>query len=384
MNILVTTGSWNASLIVMESLAKQGHNIYLLDQDPYSAGFHSKYCKEGILTPVESTGSQYVDAVADIVRSRHFDLLIPTSDLSTEFLSAYRERVLPHVPMLLPSKELIELARFKDKAYHFALQNDITIPQTYFPKSLNDVSRLAKDLIFPCVVKKSRGTANKGNAYIDNKGKLIDYYEHLIPEDGWPMIQEFVKGEFYGFLAVADQGELLDCLMFKAEQRYATGGTALYCCSIDDEKFLNTTRRIVKLLNWTGAINMDFIRGQDGRWRFLEINPRLSGSMPFAYKLGVDLPAVYLALARGQAPKKFERIHYKPGIVFRFVLPMELIYASNNKRHLPIFFGNFLNLKMKTDIPWHDPVLLLWKLKHLRWHWQDEALALEGMHGQIV
>ncbi|GEM_PF-3372018 len=381
MNILVTTGSWNASLIVMESLAKQGHDVYLLDHDPYCAGFHSKYCKEGIVTPAESAGSQYVDAVVDIARLRHFDLLIPISDLSTEFLSAYRERVLPYVPMLLPSKELIELARFKDKAYRFALEKGITIPQTYFPQSISDVTRLAKDLIFPCVVKKSRGTANKGNAYIDNKDKLIHYYEHLAPQDGWPVIQEFVEGDFYGFLAMADRGELLDCLMYKAEQKYATGGMAMYCCSVDDKEFLNTAKRIVKLLHWTGVINIDFIKGQDGRWRFLEINPRLSGSLPFAYKLGVDLPAVYLSLARGQAPKKFEHIRYKPGVMFRFVLPMEIIFAVKNKKHLLKLFGNFFNLKMKTDIPWQDPVLLAWKLRHLRWHWQDEARALQRMNG---
>lgn len=382
MKILITTGSWNASLTTMTSLAKQGHDVYLLDHDPYCAGFHSKYCTEGIVTSAESSGSHYVDAVVGIVRSRHFDLLIPTSDLSTEFLSAYRERVLPYVPMLLPSKELIELARFKDKTYRFAIEQGIAIPQTYFPESLDDVISLASKAIFPCVVKKSRGTANKGNAYFNNKEQLLRYYEQLAPGDGWPVIQEFVEGNFYGFLAVADQGEILDCLMFKAEQKYAAGGTAIYCCSVDDEEFFNTARRIVKLLKWTGAINMDFLKGQDGRWRFLEINPRLSGSLTVAYKLGVDLPVVYLALARGQAPIKFKHIRYKPGVVFRYVLPLEILFAAQNKKHFLKLFGNFFDPNMKTDIPWQDPALLLWKLKHLRWHWQDELRVFKPMNRQ--
>src|SRR5690242_15635973 len=119
MKILITTGSWSASLVVMESLAKQGHEIYLLDHDIYSAGFHSKYCKGGILCLDEVNGEEYVDCVAGIVRSGRFDLLIPMSDFSTEFLSAHRERILPYVKMLLPSKELIELARYKDQTYRF-------------------------------------------------------------------------------------------------------------------------------------------------------------------------------------------------------------------------------------------------------------------------
>lgn len=384
MNILITTGSWNASLTAMESLSKLGHDVYLLDQDLYSAGFHSKYCKGNIVSPAESTDSQYVEAVADIVRSKKFDLLIPTSDLSTEFLSNKRERVLPYVSMLLPSKELIALARYKDKTYRFALDNGIAIPKTYFPQSLDEVIRLSQGPIFPCVVKKSRGTANKGNAYFDDKEKLVDYYKHLALEDGWPVIQEFVRGDFYGFLAVAEQGEILDCFMFKAEQKYASDGTALYCRSIDEKEFFDTAGKIVKRLNWTGAINMDFIKGSDGQWRFLEINPRLSGSLPFAYKMGVDLPAVYLSLACGGLKKKFEGVHYKPGVVFRFVLPNELIFALSHKKHFLKLFGNFLNFKMKTDIPWNDPSLLIWKLRHLWWFWRDQARVSQEMNNRAA
>lgn len=381
MKILITTGSWNAALVTMESLAKQGHEVYLLDSDPYCAGFHSKFCKEGIVvTPEESAGSQYIDALAAIVSVRHFDLLIPISDLSTEFLSMYRERVLPYVAMLLPPKEMIELARFKDKTYRFALEHGITIPKTYFPQSLMDVTALAEKVTFPCVVKKSRGTANKGNTYMDNKEQLVRYYNQLAPEEGFPVIQEFIEGEFYGFLAVADKGEILDCLMFKSEQKYALGGMAIYCCSIEDDGFFNTAKNIVKLLNWTGAINLDFLKGQDCQWMFLEINPRLSGSLTAAYKLGIDLPAAYLALAFGKTLRRFERIRYKPGKIFRYVLPLEILFALRHKKHFWKLFLNFLNFKMMTDIPWNDPGLLLWKIRHLRWHYQDERRTLGGVN----
>src|SRR4051812_21543876 len=110
MNILVTTGSWNASLTVMESLAKKGHCVYLLDSDPYCPGFYSKHCTEGIVSPEEREENRFIECISGIVQSRKFDLLIPISDRATETLSIYREQILPYVPILLPSKELIELA----------------------------------------------------------------------------------------------------------------------------------------------------------------------------------------------------------------------------------------------------------------------------------
>ena len=380
MKILITTGSWSAPLVIMESLAKQGHDIYLLDNDPYCAGFHSKYCKQGIVSPNESKGSVYVDAIENIVRSEPFDLLIPAGDLSTEFLSAQREKILPHVKMLLPSKELIELARFKDRTYQFALANGIKIPKTHFPQLLDDVKRLIPGLTFPCVVKKPRGTANKGNAYLNNAEELLSYYEFLSPEDGWPVIQEFIKGDFYGILAIADQGEILDCVMFKSHQKYSLSGTAAYCCSVVDEKFLNTAQKFIKLLNWTGAINIDFLKDRDGDFKLLEINPRLSGTLGFACQLGVDLPVIYLALARGQTVKKFEGVRYRPDVMFRFVLPAEIIFAFNQKRYLWQLFANFFNFNMKTDIPWNDFRLLVWKLRHLRWYWQGKTKESKGMN----
>ncbi len=370
MNILVTSGSLNAPLVIMESLARQGHHVYLLDSDSYCVGFHSKYCKMGIVTPAENEEIRYVEAIVKIVQSKKYDFLIPTSDLSTEILSAHRERILPYVGMLLPPKELIELARFKDRTYRFALEKGIAIPQTYFPQSLNDVRQLAQKSIFPCVAKKSRGTANKGNAYFNDKQSLVNYYEHLIPDDGWPVIQEFIPGDLYGFLAVTHQGELLDCFLYKTEQKYIAGGTPPYCYSIVDKEFLNTAQQIVKLLNWTGAINIDFIKGQDSQWRLLEINPRLSGTLPFAYKLGVDLPNIYLSLATGLSGKNFQGIHYKPNVRFRFILA-EIIFAFKHKKHWWKFITNCLDFRIKNDISWNDPILLAWELRHLRWFLQD-------------
>jgi predicted ATP-grasp superfamily ATP-dependent carboligase len=371
MKILITTGSWSASLVVMESLAKQGHDVYLLDHDIYSAGFHSKYCKGGILCVNEINGDEYVESIVGIIKSGRFDFLIPMSDFSTEYLSMHRERILPHVKMFLPSKELIELARYKDRTYRFALEKNIDIPRTYFPVSLRDVTRCVQRAAFPCVVKKPRGTANKGNAYFYDKKGLIRYYERLNPDDEWPVIQEYVYGEFYGFLAVAQEGELVDCVMFKTDQKYALEGTAPYCMSIIDEDFLKITRRIIKLLNWTGAINMDFLKDRNGQILLLEINPRISGSATFAYKLGVNLPAVYVDLVRGRVAKRFKKFSYKHGIVFRSVVSSELLLALKDKKYFLNLFVNFLDLRIRTDIPWDDPSLLAWELRHVWWYWRD-------------
>ena len=370
MNVLITSGSWNAALVVMKSLAQRGCRVYLLDSDPYCAGFRSKYCSGGIITPRESDKEVYVDALVKILSAQKFDLLVPMSDHTTEFLSEERDRITPYTHMLLPSRELISLARFKDKAYRFMQENDIAIPKTYFPRSFEDVARLAESIAYPCVAKKLRGSANRGNTYFYDKQGLEDYYRGLKKEDLWPVIQEFVQGDFYGVTAIAHNGEILDCFMYTARQEYALNGTPPYGKSVIDEDLFQIVQKIIRLLKWEGAINLDFLKSKDGGLKFLEINPRLPGSMDFIYAAGLDFPSLYLDLALGKADAKFKGFSYKPGMKFRFVLPLELIYTFKNKKHLPKLLFSFLDPRLATDLPWSDPKLLLWKLRHVCWYWR--------------
>lgn len=358
--------------MVMRSLVKRGCEVSLLDHDVYCAGFHSRRCSGAIVTPPESQKDQYIDALIQILNTQKFDLLIPISDFTTEFLSEERDRITPYTRMLLPSKELIAMARHKDKAYRFMLENNIAIPTTYFPQSPDDVARFAPQLSYPCVVKKPRGTANHGNAYCRDKGELEGYFRNRPAEDPWPVMQEFVEGKFYGFTAIVSDGEILDCFMYAAEQEYALNGTPPYGATIIDQEFFQVAQKIIRLLKWTGAISFDFIKAKDGTIKFLEINPRLPGSLDFIYAAGLDFPSLYLDLALGKKLSPFKGFAYKPGMKFRYVLPMEIIYASKKKKHFLKMFVNFLNPWISTDIPWDDPRLLYWKLKHVRWYWQDK------------
>ncbi len=370
--MLVTSGSWNAALVVMKSLARRGCQVYLLDSDPYCAGFRSRYCSGGIIAPRESNKEIYVDALVKILSAQKFDLLVPMSDHTTEFLSEERDCITRYTHMLLPSRELIALARFKDKAYRFMQENGIAIPKTYFPRSLEDVARMAQNVSYPCVVKKLRGSANSGNSYFSGKQGLEDYYRNLKKEDLWPVIQEFIRGDFYGVTAIAHDGEIQDCFMYTARQEYALSGTPPYGKSVVDADLFGIAQKLIRLLKWNGAINLDFLKDKDGGFKFLEINPRLPGSMDFIYAAGLDFPSLYLDLAFGKADTKFKGFAYKPGMKFRFVLPLELIYTLKNKKHLSKLLFSFLDSRLTTDLPWNDPKLLLWKLRHVWWYWRAQ------------
>lgn len=372
MKILITTGDWSPTQVAMKSLAKRGHAVHLLSPDKYCAGFYSKYCSGGMVVPSHRDRDDYADALIKILSEQKFDLLLPISDQETEILSEERDRILLHTRMFLPSRELISLALFKDRAYRFMQENNIAIPATHFPQSPEDVARLAESVSYPCVVKKPRGSSNQGNSYFYDKKGLKDYYRNFEGNGAWPVIQEFVPGDFYGATAIAQDGEILDCFMYTACQKYARNGTPPYGESIVDKDFFEIVQKLIKLLKWHGVINLDFIKGRDGEFKFLEINPRLPGTLGFIYASGLDFPSLYVDLALGKECAKFKGFSYRPGMKFRFLLPAEMIYTLKNKKHFLKLLINSLNPFLVTDLPWDDPKLFMMKLKHIWWYWRDK------------
>jgi predicted ATP-grasp superfamily ATP-dependent carboligase len=370
MRVLVTTGSWRASRAVMESLSRQGHEVFFLDHDVYSAGFHSRYCKEGLLCAEEVDAQHYVEAIGAIVKSRRYDLLIPMSRFAILALSEGRASILPYIQMLLPAHEVVTLACQKDRTYRFALDHDIPVPTTYFPQSLKDVDRCAAHVLFPCIVKHSPGTTPGSNYYFYNNRSLTWYFERLEDHSAWPVIQEFVQGQVCGVSGVAQEGEVLDCLMFKSDGKCNWRGTVPHCTSIMDEGILHSARKVIKLLNWTGAFHLDFLKDRSNQILLLEIYPSFCGATAFAFQLGVDLPSLYLNLVRGRVMERFRKGRYKAGVVFHS-LATEIVAALREKKSAAHLFWNLLNPGIKTDIPWNDPKLLMWELRHILWYCRD-------------
>src|SRR3989338_3982111 len=126
--ILLATTRASASRAILESLGKRGHEIFLVDVNPRIAAFSSKYCTKSFVCPSEKDKDSYVSFVLNILKKESIDLLIPTSDTSTEYFSEVREEVERYTRMVLPSKELIDLANNKDKTYRFCQIRLFTIP----------------------------------------------------------------------------------------------------------------------------------------------------------------------------------------------------------------------------------------------------------------
>ena len=119
----------------------------------------------------------------------------------------------------------------------------------------------------------------------ENMMDMIEKYKNPI------IVQEFVKGIDYSVCLLADKGTTLYIQGFEIYSM--VNGAEVNGKIKDIEKAYRIAKKIVSELQLDGNICFDFIIAESNVY-LLEINPRLSASLPFICKAGLNL--IYLRL----------------------------------------------------------------------------------------
>lgn len=398
LNILVTSAGWKAAQACMRSFSRMGHRVTLISQEIHESVFYSRHCYESFICPDERLLNEYSEFILGLLQKKKYDLLVPINDYSSESISLDRARLSQYVKLMIPPQEQITLGLNKAGTYRWAQDAGISIPRTWFPKSLDDVRRIVSECPFPCVVKMPRASGGMGNSYFDKPEEVVNFFNRNFSnfESGWPVIQEFITGQVCGFQGVMDKGKVLDFFMWDKVRQYPqSGGVSVYARSIRDENLQKFGYKIVETLSWDGAVLMDFVRTSQGKYYLLEINPRFGGTTLFAYTCGIDLPKRFLNLVMGRDEGE-PVTAYREGMIFRSIFPVEINSCFANPKYWKPFFFNFLKPGILSDIVLDDPKMLLHQIKDAwwrcmtrnsrltflgkyRWPWLVPTLALMGL-----
>ncbi|MFR8950188.1 MAG: ATP-grasp domain-containing protein [Faecalibacterium prausnitzii] len=102
------------------------------------------------------------------------------------------------------------------------------------------------------------------------------------------IMQEYEEGLDYSMCVLADHGRVLHALGF--EGYLMAFGSAMFAGIKQNEQALAIAKQIVADTGLDGNVCFDFILKEDGSVKLLETNPRLSASLPFIAKAGLNLP----------------------------------------------------------------------------------------------
>lgn len=296
--VLVTYGWVRSSYAALRNLEAHGVEVFVADS------FRTGMCqasrkKAGFdLYPSHYDDEEaFVATIVEICARRRIDLIMASHN-ETEVLARHRDRLLGALGALLPDPTSSAAFNNKSQAYDLAVAAGILVPKRL---AYRDIDELAEELrrteMDRSVVKLLTGNSSKGVFHAASADEALAIVRRLIaafnlPPERYPQVEEHVEGDGWGSSALFWQGEKIAGFTHRRlREKIATGGTSTLREARRNPDLEAATEKILGHVGWHGFAMVEFkVCPRTGRFWFIEVNPRLWGSLPLAIAAGVEFP----------------------------------------------------------------------------------------------
>jgi predicted ATP-grasp superfamily ATP-dependent carboligase len=338
----VTNGLSIQALAITRSLGRRGVTVVRLHPNRLETSLLSRYCSSVEICP--NVHGQEAELVAFLLAlaERHAGprVLIPASDDAAFFLGTHRDALIGSFRVPAPSRAIIERIIDKRLQYGEAERLGIPIPETYFPKSLDEVRGLAGRLShYPYVIKpnvahrwrmaevkkdlsSTKGRPQKG-VVARSERELVAEYEAIARHDSDLMIQEVIGGRdelLYTFLAYFDEESkpLGYCVRSKLRQYPLDFGYCTLTVTCENPVVADQSIRLLQGLRFHGIVGVEWKHDpRTDRYKLIEINARAVNTIGIAPACGVDVP--YIAFADSIGEKVDPVTRWKSGVKWLWI-----------------------------------------------------------------
>ncbi|HIE34300.1 MAG TPA: hypothetical protein EYP86_04100 [Candidatus Altiarchaeales archaeon] len=185
------------------------------------------------------------------------------------------------------------------------------------------MKEIADEINYPAIIKiriEKDIPPGPNNRYkiVNNPRECIEWYKILHEKSPFPIVQEIIEGDGYGFFALFDKSSEPKAIFchHRLREYPITGGPSTLCESVYEPRIIDIGIKLLKNLKWYGVAMVEFKWNKVNEPVLMEINPRFWGSTPLAIESGVDFPYLLFKLAIGE---KFNLVSYSEGIKIRFL-----------------------------------------------------------------
>ncbi|MCB5261494.1 MAG: ATP-grasp domain-containing protein [Candidatus Cloacimonetes bacterium] len=260
--------------------------------------------------PYPSAGAEaFLARIEYIVSKQKIDVIIPTLD--SEVILYIRLQDELHkmgIKSYLPTEECF-LLRDKTRLASYFPPRGILVPDTML---ISDASQIMNSRDnFPMMIKGSYYEAYKANNYEE----ALKYFYEIESRWGLPiLLQKMIYGDEYNIVIVGDgEGGILGMVPQKklviTDKGKGFGGVV-----IDNPELREFATKVISSLKWRGPCELEVMRGYDGLYYLIEINPRFPAWVRLAEGSGQNQPAAVVLKALGQ--ELAELPPCKPGTLF--------------------------------------------------------------------
>lgn len=372
-DVLLTYGWVRSSYSALRNLSSHGVQVFATDSHKFGMCQFSRLKSGfGYYRSHYEDECGFVDDIAEMADEQKVKLIFPSHN-ETEILAKHRCRFGEVQGSLLPNPEHCALFNNKSRSYEFARSVGVPVPERIEYSAPHDLARLIEDLGFrKTVIKLLTGNSAKGVFYADSAAQaqeivlgLIETYE--LTQDRYPQVEEYVEGEGWGSSVLYWNGKFIAGFTHRRlKEKISTGGTSTLRESAAHSAMEAATVALFNAIGWHGLAMAEYkVCPKTGKFWFVEVNPRMWGSIPLAISAGVEFP--YLAwLCATEGVSVAERYHASRSVQLgwrgRWLLGDTLVAAKELVSLRPLTAARSLFLTKSDsldDFYWDDPVAFL-------------------------
>jgi len=361
-SVLVTNGLLRMALAAVRSLGKKKVEVIAAEKTRVAPSLLSRYCSLPLFSPdARQEPEIYLSWLLDTVKSYKPTVLFPMDDDVMDLAAAHRTELAKYCRLVLPPQESYIIARDKGLAVKAAQKAGLACPETYQIEDLTGIGEISSKITYPVLIKPRMSSGSRGMSIVYDSRLFAKAYREVHEKYPFPLIQEYLEqGDRYDVCLLFNQQSRLKAAFVQKEIRHFPPemGPSTMQESVYAADLLEQAEALLASLNWQGLAEVEFMKDpQDGKMRFMEINPRFWGSLQLAILAGVDFPWLYYQLAvEGDVRDSFT---YESGLRCRHFFPGDVLHFITSKNRFkldpPLFAGK--KERVFDDIvSWEDPL----------------------------
>ena len=297
---VVAEVGWVNGLAAIRSLGRRGVRVLAVDNRPWALGFRSRYAEPHLApNPLEDERG-FIDALIALADVTDDPLpIFPTHDEHVNSIARHADELEARYRFPFPSWQVLEKIQSKRHQLETAEAIGFPVPRTFHPANPEEALAAGEEVGFPLLIKPSANVKFRRDharqAFrCENATELAKAYELSAPYE--PMVQEFIPGgdnELYtlGSYLTPDGTALGLFSGRKLRQTRGYMGSARVAEALWVDEVVDTGLALLRALEFHGLSQVEVKRDpRDGKYKLIEVNPRLWQWHGLAAACGVDLP----------------------------------------------------------------------------------------------
>ncbi|MBN1453549.1 MAG: ATP-grasp domain-containing protein [Anaerolineales bacterium] len=314
LSVLIPDGENEHALWTTRCLAQAPEvKVHILSTKRWMPVRFSRHCHLYEFKPTGRDSQERINAIADIIRWKNIDVILPVSESGAEF-AASEHRNLAQLAAItpIPSLHSLQIAQNKWKLNQFACLQQVPVPRSILVSSTPHFYLQLAKLEYPVLIKPVIGSDGQGIQRFECPSDLLRFLERRADVQDNYIVEDYIPGYDIDLSVLCHQGEILaytiQLSLISASERF---GPLMAMQFIEQPEVLENGRKLFSALNWSGVAHIDMrYDNRDGQFKIVDVNPRYWGSLLGSFVVGINFP--YLAcLAALEIP--FPLPQYHPG-----------------------------------------------------------------------